>query len=131
MVRRRTVRRLAICGAAALCAAYVVLGATLSFEQANEGVGTRRLACSETLAVAAGGAAWMGRPSDARSRRARVWRLDDLEGAEPVTLDFSSDANAVALRPGSEAELAVGTGDGAVRIFSSCLGAARPHSRRS
>ena len=33
MVRRRTVRRLAICGAAVLCAAYVVLGATLSFEQ--------------------------------------------------------------------------------------------------
>eukprot|EP01045_Picozoa_sp_COSAG04_P018271 COSAG04_NODE_1679_length_5962_cov_30.016886_1_plen_754_part_10 len=96
--------------------------ATLSFE-ANEGLGTRRLACSETLIVAAGGAL-MGRPSDARSRRARVWGLDDLEGAEPVTLEFGSDANAVALRPGCEGELAVGTGDGAVRIFSSCLGAA-------
>eukprot|EP01045_Picozoa_sp_COSAG04_P020911 COSAG04_NODE_2195_length_4554_cov_8.892480_3_plen_755_part_01 len=94
--------------------------ATLSFE-ANEGHGTRRLACSETLVVAAGGA-YMGRPSDARSRRARVWRLDDLEGAEPVTLDFGSDANAVALRPGSETELAVGTGDGAVRIFALCVG---------
>eukprot|EP01043_Picozoa_sp_COSAG02_P003229 COSAG02_NODE_78_length_40609_cov_19.893730_14_plen_391_part_00 len=33
MVRRTTVRRLAICGSAALCAACVVLGATLSFEQ--------------------------------------------------------------------------------------------------
>ena len=71
----------------------------------------------------------MGRPSDARSRRARVWRLDDLEAAEPVTLEFSSDANAVALRPGCEAELAVGTGDGAVRIFSSCLGAAAEAGR--
>eukprot|EP01045_Picozoa_sp_COSAG04_P024640 COSAG04_NODE_3105_length_3166_cov_60.907075_1_plen_805_part_10 len=93
--------------------------ATLSFE-ANEGLGTRRLACSETLVVTAGGA-WVGRPSDARSRRARVWRLDDLEAAEHETLEFSSDANAVALRPGSGAELAVGTGDGAVQIFSSCL----------
>eukprot|EP01045_Picozoa_sp_COSAG04_P017200 COSAG04_NODE_1504_length_6508_cov_8.377126_1_plen_746_part_10 len=93
--------------------------ATLSFE-ANEGSGTRRLACSETLAVAAGGA-FMGRPSDTRSRRARVWRLDDLEAAEPMTLEFSSDANAVALRPGCEGELAVGTSDGAVRIFASCL----------
>eukprot|EP01045_Picozoa_sp_COSAG04_P025278 COSAG04_NODE_3288_length_2970_cov_33.737374_1_plen_766_part_10 len=93
--------------------------ATLSFE-ANEGTGTRRLVCSETLVVAAGGA-YMGRPSDARSRRARVWRLDDLEGAEPMTLEFSSDANAVALRPCCEGELAVGTGDGAVRVFASCL----------
>eukprot|EP01045_Picozoa_sp_COSAG04_P023366 COSAG04_NODE_2766_length_3618_cov_79.735152_3_plen_746_part_01 len=97
--------------------------ATLSFE-ANEGSGTRRLACSETLVVAAGGA-YMGRPSDARSRRARVWRLDDLEGAEPMTLEFSSDANAVALRPGGEAELAVGTSDGAARIFASCLDESR------
>eukprot|EP01045_Picozoa_sp_COSAG04_P024257 COSAG04_NODE_3003_length_3287_cov_40.351631_1_plen_743_part_01 len=93
--------------------------ATLSFD-VNEGYATRRLACSEALVVAAGGA-WMGRPSDARSRRARVWRLNDLEGAEPVTLEFSSDANAVALRPGHEGDLAVGTGDGAVRIFASCL----------
>eukprot|EP01045_Picozoa_sp_COSAG04_P020024 COSAG04_NODE_2005_length_5020_cov_4.475310_3_plen_797_part_01 len=93
--------------------------ATLSFE-VNEGHGLRRLACSETLVVAAGGAI-EGRPSDARSRRARVWRLDNLEGAEPVTLEFGSDANAVALRPGCEGELAVGTGDGAVRIFASCL----------
>ncbi len=36
-------------------------------------------------------------------------------------MEFSSDANAVALRPGREAELAAGTGDGAVRIFASCL----------
>eukprot|EP01045_Picozoa_sp_COSAG04_P018273 COSAG04_NODE_1679_length_5962_cov_30.016886_3_plen_808_part_01 len=93
--------------------------ATLSFE-ANEGTGTRRLACSEALVVAAGGAL-LGRPSDARSRRARVWRLDDLEQAEPVTLEFGSDANAVALRPDCEGGLAVGTGDGAVRIFASCL----------
>ena len=55
---------------------------TLSFD-VNEGHGTRRLACSETLLVAAGGA-WMGRPSDARSRRARMWRLNDLEEAEPL-----------------------------------------------
>eukprot|EP01045_Picozoa_sp_COSAG04_P020941 COSAG04_NODE_2203_length_4541_cov_34.440117_1_plen_799_part_10 len=93
--------------------------ATLSFE-ANEGMGMNRLACSETLVVAAGGAL-MGRPSNAHSRRARVWRLDDLEQAEPVTLEFGSDANAVALRPSCEGELAVGTGDGAVRIFASRL----------
>eukprot|EP01045_Picozoa_sp_COSAG04_P022608 COSAG04_NODE_2579_length_3899_cov_9.908684_2_plen_794_part_01 len=93
--------------------------ATLSFE-INEGQALRRLACSETLVVAAGGA-WMGRPSDARSCRARVWRLDDLEEAEPATLEFGSDANAVALRPGCDGELAVGTGDGAVRIFASCV----------
>ena len=49
--------------------------ATLGFE-ANEGLGSCRLACSGILAVAAGGAFISARPSDARSRRARVWRLD-------------------------------------------------------
>jgi hypothetical protein len=32
-MRRSAVWRLGICGAAGICAAYVVLGATLSFEQ--------------------------------------------------------------------------------------------------
>ena len=51
-------------------------------------------------------------PLVATSLNNLAWALEglgDLEEAEPMTLEFGSDANAVALRPGREAELAAGT----------------------
>jgi hypothetical protein len=86
------------------------------------------LACTAVLvAVAGGGITYGSIPAevDTNSCLVKVWRLDgpsgDPNAQKPVTLEFSSSANAVALRPGCE-EIAVGTGDGAVRIFPSYRG---------
>jgi WD40 repeat protein len=83
-----------------------------------DGFGQGALSCADGLIAAVGGCAVNNaRAGDVDSSRVAVWQLADLD-KPPNQFTVANDANAVAVRPDGK-ELAIGTGNGTICIFSS------------